>query len=70
MLFNFKPVATLKAQRTSSDDMIAVNGITTANITPENAATQSNKLLSIVGFDIVANTKMSRVQTEEAIDNG
>ena len=70
MLFNFKPVATLKAQRTSSDDMIAVNGITTASITPENAATQSNKLLSIVGFDIVANTKMSRVQTEEAIDNG
>ena len=66
--FNFKPVATLKAQSATSTDMFTFQGVTTANTTPDNAATQINKILGLVGKS--ANTdKMTRTITEEAVDD-
>ena len=68
--FNSKPVATIKAKSATGSDMFTVSGCTTGNTTPENAATQINKLLNIGGQSIVADTNMKRIQTEEVVDNG
>lgn len=70
MIFNFRPVASLKATRVGESALLTINGITTASITPENAAIQSNKLLALVGWQIVANSYMTRTQVEEAINDG
>lgn len=67
--FNTKPVASLKAKQFDSTDMHTFNGVTTANITPENAAIQINKLLNIGGLSIVADENMSRIITEEVVNN-
>ena len=66
--FNFKPVATLKAQSATSTDMFTFQGVTTANTTPDNAATQINKILGIVGKSATTE-KMTRTITEEAVDD-
>ena len=68
--FQSKPVATIKAKSAASTDMFTINGCTTGNTTPENAATQINKLLNVGGQAIVADTNMKRIQTEEVVDNG
>ena len=65
LAFVFKPVATLKG-KSSDGEALSVGGITTASITPANAASQANKILDIFGVSIVADKNMSRVQTEEA----
>lgn len=71
MEFMKTKTATLKANRPGYKDQISLAGITTSEtLTPEAAATQANKLLGIVGYDIIANTKMTRNITEEAIENG
>lgn len=69
LAFNFKPVATLKAQSATSTDMFTFAGVTTANTTPANAAAQVNKILAVVGKSVVADEKMTRTSTEEAVDN-
>ena len=67
--FNFKPVATLKAQsETSSTETFTFHGVTTANTTPDNAATQINKILGLVGKSATTE-KMTRTITEEAVDD-
>ena len=66
--FNFKPVATLKAQSATSTDMFTIHGVTTATTTPDNAATQVNKILGIVGKSVITD-KMTRTITEEATDD-
>lgn len=67
--FNFKPVATLKAQSaTDSKDTFTFHGVTTASTTPDNAATQINKILSIIGKSATTE-KMTRTITEEATDD-
>lgn len=66
--FNFKPVATLKAQSATSTDMFTFQGVTTANTTPDNAATQINKILGLVGKSATTD-KMTRTITEEAVDD-
>lgn len=66
--FNIKASATLKGKSTGGDN-ITLPGVTTANITPAQAATQANKFLAIGGKNIVADKTMTRVQTEEVIDD-
>lgn len=67
--FNFKPVATIRARMYDSTSTISIQGVTTANTTPANAAAQMNKLLSIGGMSVIANTQMTRTQVEEAVDD-
>lgn len=69
MIFQTKPVATIKAKTVGSTETTTINGVTTGNTTPENAASQINKVLNIVGKEI-GTSGMIRVQTEEAVDNG
>lgn len=69
MIFSTKPVATITAKTVGSTEKTVINGVTTANTTPENAAVQINKILSVVGKEI-GTSGMIRTQTEEAIDNG
>lgn len=68
--FYSKPTATLKAKLSNSTSLISIPGVTTANTTPANAAAQVNKLFGIAGKAIVADTNMTRTQTEEVVDNG
>lgn len=65
--FNTKPVATLKG-KSSDGDSITLPGITTANITPSQAVAQSNIILDIFGKNLVVDKNLSRVQTEEAVE--
>lgn len=69
-VFDTKQSAVVHAQLANSTSMLAVYGCTTASTTPENAATQINKLLDIGGKAIVVNDKMYRDSKEEAVDNG
>lgn len=68
LTFNIKPVATIKA-RSTEGSYISTPGVTTANITPAQAAMQINKILQIGGKAIVADSHMVRSQFEEAIDD-
>ena len=68
--FNTKQSAAVHAQLADSTNMVIVYGCTTASTTPENAATQINKLLDVGGKSIIVNDKMYRANTEEAVDNG
>ena len=66
--FDSKPVATVKA-KTASGAFITMPGVTTASITPENAAAQINKILAIGGKSILVNEHMTRTQAEGAVNN-
>lgn len=68
-VFNQKPVATIKARSATSSDTYTINGVTTANTTPANAATQINKLLAVGDQAIAGDEYMSRVYVEEVVDN-
>lgn len=68
-IFNIKQCATLKG-KSSMGDSLTLPGVTTANITPQQAATQANKILDIGGKTILADRTMTRVQTEEVISDG
>lgn len=67
LVFDTKPVATLRGKSTSGDN-ITLAGVTTASITPANAAAQANKILAIGSQNILADTNMSRTQVEGAVD--
>lgn len=69
LMFNTKPVATIKAKKTGSSDFISMGGCTTGSISPEVAAAQMNKILTVVGQSVVADLNMSRTQTEEVVDD-
>ncbi len=68
-VFDTKQSAVIRAQLSNSTSIISIDGCTTASTTPENAATQINKLLDVGGKSIVVNEKMYRSSTEEAINN-
>ena len=68
-VFNIKQCATLKG-KSGTGDSLTVPGVTTANITPDYAAEQANKILAIGGKNIVPDRQMSRIQTEEVISDG
>lgn len=65
--FNTKPVATIKAKQVGESADIIMPGVTTASTTPDNAATQINKILAVAGREISANG-MIRTQVEEAVE--
>ena len=68
-IFNIKQCATLKG-RAVSGEALSIPGVTIANITPDQAAEQANKILALGGKAILADKQMSRIQTEEVIDDG
>ena len=68
-IFNIKQCATLKGKAVSGESL-TLPGVTIANITPQQAATQANKILSIGGKAIIPDKTMSRIQTEEVISDG
>lgn len=65
--FNNKPVATIKAKITGTSDSISVPG-TNPSTTPDNAKTQIDKLLNVVGTKTVAVEGMKQVRESEAIE--
>ncbi len=69
LIFQTKPVATIKGRATNSTDTVTINGVTTASTTPANAAAQINKILGIAGKSIAGDEYMTRVQTEEVVDD-
>lgn len=69
LVFQQKPVATIKGKATNSQDTYTINGVTTASTTPANAAAQINKILGCVGKSIAGDENMTRVSTEEVVDN-
>lgn len=68
-VFNIKQCATLKG-KSAYGEALTLPGVTTANITPQQAAEQANKILAIGGKTILADRTMTRVQTEEVISDG
>ena len=68
-VFNTKQSAAVHAQLANSTTMYTVYGCTTASTTPDNAATQINKLLDVGDKAIVVNEKMYRDSKEEATEN-
>lgn len=71
LAFSTKPVATLKAKSaTDSTVTYSYGGINKDVDTPDNAATQLNKILAIGGLSVVADTNMKLVNTKEVVDNG
>lgn len=70
LAFVTKPVATLKAKAADSNTMYSYGGINKDVDTPDNAAAQLNKILTIGGLSVVADTNMKVIPTKEAVDNG
>lgn len=68
LTFNSTPVATIRARKTDAS-FISIAGCTNGNITPAQAAVQINKILSIGGQAIVADSHMTRSQFEEVVDD-
>lgn len=69
LTFNIKPVATIRARQTDAT-FLSIAGCTNSNsITPAQAAAQINKILSIGGKAIVADSHMTRSQFEEVVDD-
>ena len=69
MTFTQTPVATIKAKITGTTDSVSVQG-TNPTSTPENAKTQIDKILALVGTKTVSTAGMTRTRFEEALDNG
>lgn len=67
--FNEKPVATIKAKITGTDESVSVQG-TNPTSTPDNAKAQIDKILALTGTKTVDVDGMTRTRSEEAIDNG
>ena len=68
MQFQMKPVATIKTKTNDANAAsVTVNGVTTANTTPENAKAQIDKLYGVVGKGVLV-AGMTRTFVEEAID--
>lgn len=67
--FKEKPVATIKANEAGTTNQIQIGGVTTGTTTADNAAEQINKIFGVVGKSVSADG-MTRVRTEEAVDNG
>lgn len=67
--FDNRPVATIKAKITGTNDSVSVQG-TNPSTTPANAKAQIDKVLALVGDKTVAVAGMTQTRTAEAIDNG
>lgn len=69
MIFTDKPVATIKAKITGTQDSVSVQG-TNPDTTPENAKAQIDKILALTGNKTVATAGMTQHRVKEALDNG
>lgn len=69
LVFQQKPVAVITGKSTTSTNTYTVKGVTTAAITPANAATQINKVFGLVGKAIAGDEYMTRTSVEEVVDN-
>lgn len=67
LVFVEKPTATLKG-KSSAGDNITLLGVTSASITPSRAASQANKILDIVGINLVVDLNMSITQVKEVVE--
>ena len=68
-IFNTKPVTTVRIQESGTANMFSINGCTNAATTPDNAASQINKLLNIGGKSAIVSHKMERKYSEEVIES-
>ena len=66
--FEAKKVATLKA-KAASGEFISVAGYNPDEVSPENAATQANKILGLGGKSIVADVNMTLTQAKGVVNN-
>ena len=69
MTFAQAKTATIRAKITPANEFRFFNGVTTAAITPDIAASQINKILSVAD-QAISVVGMTRIITEEAVDNG
>lgn len=70
MTFENTATVNISAKLSGMTNKITFSGITNSNdLTPENAATQINKILAIVNKSVSA-TGMIKTITQEAIANG
>ena len=68
MVFQSKPVATIKARDATDSDVVhSMPGVTRGNTTLENAAAQINKILDVVGKEVSV-SGMQRVIIEEGVE--
>lgn len=67
--FNEKPVATIKAKVTGTENTVSVQG-TNPTSDPTNAKAQIDKVLALTGTKTVDIAGMTRTRTSEVIDNG
>lgn len=69
MVFQDKPVVRVTSYLTGSTNTISIDGITAQSFTPEEAKSNLDVLLDIIGESVQTN-KMKRIRTEEAVNNG
>lgn len=69
MTFEDRPFVKVSAPVQGTTGTISIDGITAQPFTPEEAKTNLDILLNIVG-KIVLTKNMKRIRTEEAIENG
>lgn len=70
LAFQKKPVARLTASLSDEDKTVSLEGITTANVTPEECVTQVNKIYAIGGRSIRTSTVMKITETKEVTNDG
>lgn len=68
LVFNDKPVTTIKA-KTTTGSYLTMAGCTDAAITPAQAAEQLNKIYAIAGKAVVADKNMTRTKFEGVEDD-
>jgi len=66
MVFTEKETAKIQANLSDNSKSITIDGVTSGETTPENAKTQIDKILDIVGKS-VSTTKMRQIITKEAV---
>lgn len=68
MVFTDLQTSKVTAMLTGTTNTITIDGITSGTITPDNAQSQINKILAIVGKSVVK-TKMKQIITREAAES-
>ena len=68
MVFTTIQTAKITAMLTGTTNTLTIDGVTSGETTPENAKTQIDKILNIVGKSVVT-TKMKQIITREAAES-
>ena len=69
MVFTEKATAKIQAQITGTTNTMTIAGTNATETDPENAATQINKLLDVVGKSVTT-SGMVKIVEQEAVTNG